>query len=346
MKRGIEDLLMCTKIQQRNLGIDFIKYIGAFMVICIHSSSPGIAMIKPFTRFAVPVFFMITGYYTQQREHVCKQLRKAVTLFLSCNALYFGYQLLQNIGSWVGYFMWLANAKAWVEFLLFNQSPFWGHLWYLGAHLYVLWIIHRVDERIGRRKIYFLIPVLLTFNLILGNYSFLLFRQAFPTCVSRNFLFTGLPFFLLGDYIRRNGSALSNSKLMMGIVLSAVGTHLENMLLPEDEMLFTKDLFISTVFLSYFLFVYVIRNEKLFSNRLLSFVATLGKRYSLSIYVFHLMIQSILSDFVNSVGSRFPEAAVIYECGEPIILLVVSTIFAWILDIVTKRIKASQMQSV
>ena len=52
-------------LENRNNNLDILKTICAFLVICIHIPFPGSvgAIITPLARIAVPIFFMITGYF-------------------------------------------------------------------------------------------------------------------------------------------------------------------------------------------------------------------------------------------------------------------------------------------
>ena len=55
-----------TPKNMRNYSIDTLKFICAFLVIFIHTPQPDVyyIAITPISRCAVPIFFMISGYYT------------------------------------------------------------------------------------------------------------------------------------------------------------------------------------------------------------------------------------------------------------------------------------------
>ena len=51
---------------QRNQNIDFFKGIACILIVFIHAPFPeffGDYIIKPIARFAVPFFFMVSGYF-------------------------------------------------------------------------------------------------------------------------------------------------------------------------------------------------------------------------------------------------------------------------------------------
>ena len=74
----------------RNYGLDLLKAICAFMVVSIHSPFPGLLgdIFIPLARIAVPIFFMITGYYyshTKEHKKEKKQIIKLLKLCVSAN---------------------------------------------------------------------------------------------------------------------------------------------------------------------------------------------------------------------------------------------------------------------
>lgn len=54
--------------KKRIYSLDYLKYIACFLVIIIHMDiSPTLELwISPFLRIAVPIFFMITGFFYNQ----------------------------------------------------------------------------------------------------------------------------------------------------------------------------------------------------------------------------------------------------------------------------------------
>lgn len=67
--------------QSRADNIDILKALCAFLIVCIHVPFPGKvgAYFTTLTRVAVPVFFMITGYFysdTVARHKEKRQIQK------------------------------------------------------------------------------------------------------------------------------------------------------------------------------------------------------------------------------------------------------------------------------
>ena len=62
---------------KRHDGLDFAKFLCSYMVISIHMSYFGKSYIEPLSRFAVPLFFMITGYFYSSIKQKTKSLHKS-----------------------------------------------------------------------------------------------------------------------------------------------------------------------------------------------------------------------------------------------------------------------------
>lgn len=151
---------------------------------------------------------MITGYFysdTVARHKEERQIRKIFFLVVEANAIFFIWNIALGIlrrDSMVTYVQEIFTGKSILKFLVLNESPLAGHLWYLGAILYVLVIVLLVDKLKSRKALYCLTPVLLIADLVFGKYSLLIFHREFPYILVRNFLCVGIPYFCIGNLIR------------------------------------------------------------------------------------------------------------------------------------------------
>ena len=156
------------KTKNRVDNIDVLKAICAFGVVCIHVPFPGTIgeYFTTLTRIAVPIFFMITGYFypnVERSSGKIKQIKKILILMIKANLIYFLWNIVyaaigQNIEFYLKDTFTLKNLR---DFLLFNESPLREHLWYLGAIFYVLVIAFVVDRLKCRKLLYILTPILL-----------------------------------------------------------------------------------------------------------------------------------------------------------------------------------------
>ncbi len=203
--------------QIRYDNVDVLKSICSLLVICIHIKYADAeigAYIKAVSGIAVPIFFMITGFfYTQSSAKGAKpQIIKILKLYLQANVLFFLFGIFTSVFGMIGkignidhvldYLTKTVTIENVEHFILYNESPFSQHLWYLGAILYVLVIALHCDKQPKFWKLlYILTPLLILGNHSLGKYSHHMFGKQLPTYMIRNFLFRGIPYFCIGKLI-------------------------------------------------------------------------------------------------------------------------------------------------
>lgn len=106
--------------------------------------------------------------------------------------------------------------------------------------------------------------------------------------LTRNFLFTGLPFFLIGGYIayKRETFEKTNKKCMVAAVLVFMVTSLlESYFLSRNNLTANKNLYISTIPLTICLFTLFQFHVKIKEN----LFTRIGRDDSLYIYIFHIV---------------------------------------------------------
>ena len=334
-----------TDSKKRYDGLDFAKFLCAFMVIAIHVTYFGKEYIDSLATFAVPVFFMITGYFyssAQKHRREGAQIKKVAGLLLLSNLLYFVWKIVkcilqhESIGE---YLCSLRNLKPWLEFVFLNESVFSGHLWYLGALLYVLVIILLVDKYSNRKKLYKFIPLLLTVNVLFGSYSVLTVGVRLPHIWTRNFLLCGLPFFLLGDAAREKGGKATDSQLIAVAVFSAAAIMAETVLLRSTGEQFNGDLFAATPFLAYSLFALFVKNSRISDVPLLFHIAQLGRNTATLTYIIHPIAILIVGKIITLLGAYIPFLRTVYFYTAPLVILILCTLFACFYHEITKKLR-------
>ena len=284
----------------RQAALDVVKCMAALLVVDIHAGVPGPAggYLNAFARIAVPLFFMITGYFyptLATRGRLKGYLRKLLlwtvgvsTFFLLFNGLLsFRNDALPELADqWFGW-------KPLLSWLLVNNCPFGGHLWYFYAILYVLAILVIVDRLRLRSWLYRLLPLLL-----LGNY---LLSFTTHLTVYRNFLFTGLPYVLLGCLIRENEQKAvsllpSGRKAVYGILSLCFLLGVELILYKLLDAQFPRDHYLLTFPLATSIFLLALRHPSTGAG---SVFARIGQVYSPYIYMFHPLIITCLSHYLS-----------------------------------------------
>ncbi len=330
----------------RNHGLDFLKAISTFMVVCIHAPFPGIVgtIIIPLTRMAVPLFFMITGYYyssTKERNHVNKQFYKILQLFIGANLLYFLWKLViicfKNSSITIELTK-MFSVKSILKFILLNESPFGAHLWYLGAILYVLLIVLLFEKKWNREKLYPIVPFLLVADLVFGKYSLLLFGQTIPYILVRNFLCVGLPYFLIGDWLYTHSITIRPGKARMYICVFTFTTLIERTLLGVFSLNAERDHYISTTFLAVFTFLLALQHENVYANKGLSVLSSVGAKLSTNIYILHPIVITVVAKVIVYVSHHLPFIDVCYAYVAPFVIFTITATASWLLLVITKNI--------
>ncbi len=246
--------------------------------------------LEPLLRTAVPVFFIITGYflYSSDRSiaiaHCKKALRKLSILFLWSNALYFAWNLalyFRNghfpIGSW----------RDVVSFLVFGDSLCYA-LWYLTACLQTLFVFWAALKFRMERWLYPVIPAGLLFALLFGRYCIIDHPLSFPFI--RNAFTTGMPCFLLGWLTHRYADRLMTYRIELALFVSAGLYYAEYLLIPMPP----SDLFAMTVPTALLLFLCALKHKDAGAGSLLEWI---GRDHSTNIYVLHLLVWPLFYHF-------------------------------------------------
>lgn len=329
---------------KRNRNLDVVKLICAFLVVCIHLPFPGTVgtVILTLARVAVPVFFMITGFFyrtVKENGREKAQILKVLKLTVIANVLYFLWGILLSFLTTgpAQYVHQTINGKTIFNFLVLNDSPFGLHLWYLSSLLVALVILYFLGKNPKLFRLsYGLIPILLLGDLVLGKYSLLLFGREFNLLLVRNFLFVGLPYLLLGAFLSEKTERLEKIfgkrqwLLALCVVLFAATSLLERGLLSAAGANAARDHYFSTTFLACSVFILAITAPDVKANNLL---AKLGKSTATEIYIYHLIVKDVLAILLTGVlGGLYPWI-------RPICVFVASLLFALVLKTVTGRLK-------
>ena len=269
---------------------------------------------------------MISGYF-YRKEKAVGRIKKILSLFIEANLLYVAWSLLYGVVS--GNYP-AVGIKAALKFILLNVSPFGYHLWYLGAILYVLIVVYVADKIGMRRVLYYLIPLFILTDLVLGKYSLLIFGREFPYILVRNWLFTGIPFFAIGMLMREKPRFRIG---WWGIPVFMVTTILERYLLVANDLNATRDQYISTTFLAIAVFSFALDYKGKVSEK----IARLGQECSTWIYIIHPIFITCYGYVVRRIGLES-----IWDYIGTIVVFITSLIFVKIVIEGKKRITCAR----
>lgn len=271
----------------RKESFDFLKFFLAFLVVVIHTGFTGYAgmRILAFARMAVPLFFMITGYYLPvMSDDKFKRYLIKITYLTVFTSLF--YTLSPHASP--DWFAQTFTMKRIIKWLLLNEFMSVGHLWYFYALLYVLIIIY-FTRKSGKMKIlYMVLPFL-----FLGNYllSFLTHYVCY-----RNFLFLGLPYVLLGYLFRNYENRIldifhKSRPLILWFVVTCISLCVELFVYKLAGLKIVRDHYLSTLPMVACAFTLVLRNPHYGAGCFFAFV---GKNYSAYIYIMHIFVIGLL----------------------------------------------------
>lgn len=334
-------------------GLDLLKSICALLVVCIHAPVSGEIgnCLTAISRIAVPIFLMISGYFYNNHTTIDEdyaQIKRILYLVVFSNLVYLLFNIVISIiksgfSGLYNYFQTTLTVKNAITMFLLNESPFGGHLWYLGCVLYVL-LIYSISKKYIRNYknvFYFITPILLIVDLVLGKYSILIFgKELVPYIVLRNFMFVGIPYFTIGVFISSNTSTITDWK--MKSLKTKIGLSLTIFFLYVLEFCFTysnnligvRDHYINTTLLSISLFFLFLDNEWNKTNKY-NLAKLIGRHFSQYIYIYH----PLFIVFLNKFFVRFKLLENFYSLFKPIIIFSVTFIILYIISFFQNRIK-------
>lgn len=319
--------------KSRNKGLDILKIFCILFIILLHTQALKESFsinLVPICRFAVPCFFMITGFFYDdvvKRGNEVKQIKKILILILFINSVLILLNVISIIYSGDSVFEWIVSCfskKNLFKLLVFNEDLINGHfgsdhIWYLNALLYVLVIAYVLRKINLFRIIYFLTLALLLCGLVLEFFSPQIFGARFGDgeryYLYRNFLTVGIPYFSIGSLLNHckieklkkyNILMLFASVLLLGFSFVEFKIELFCGLSSSGEF------FILTPVYSVGIFVFF---HNLFEGKDLNILgkiaAFLGERYVVWVYLFHLPVMVLVEDILEVFGFLYPNKIIV-----------------------------------
>lgn len=277
--------------------ISLLKGICAILVVLIHSHLFGKICLVPVYRCAVPIFYMISGYFMMGENGLWKKgkikgyLRKMVSIWIAVDTIYIlSIAIVFNECS--PFYEKGINAYSLLQTIsleIFFGGQFCLPLWYITAYVWTLVIIRYLGNRlsISPPLCLTIIVGLLCLNLLLGSYDFLLPFHPWQPFSNINVFTTALPFVMLGGFIKLHFHTLHGifTKPTARLCLIAL-SYLEVAALwvvgSKDGDVFIMTPFLSMAILAWFISHPTFGKGSCFTN--------IGKEYSLNIYLLHFII--------------------------------------------------------
>ena len=323
--------------RNRNNTLDIIKLAASYMVVFIHIlfyGEIGIA-VDALARFAVPLFFLVSGYYSYNipPEKIKLRIVHLIKLLIFAVLVYTGYDILQlflaqDIDGIGQYFSRYFNPRVLKKFFLYNVPVHTEHLWYLLASIYVYLVfcvstaLHISDKLIAAASV-----MLLILHLFLGEFLSFLDIQI-TRYLLRNFLLMGIPFFGLGILAKKHRHKLLKLPDRF-IIISAIIGVLETVL--SRHFFVENEFYVGTLFLLFSLTVLFIKYPNIKFPPILIALS----ECSTYIYILHPMIVSVFADIYAMLGIN--NSSVAFQMVQPLVVCVFSTVIAYAFVKLTKH---------
>lgn len=277
-------------MKTENTTLHAFKALACFSIVSLHFLLPGQfgVFYQIVARFAVPFFMMLSGYFSFNISRDKVKYRLKQMLLLTAASMIF-YTIVHFVNLLLTREltekMAAIDLSDFADFFLFNSprdligsaaTP----TWYLLAisYIYTLYLVfykhfHRLTS-LGVSLFLLVLAFCIEFNTDSEFYY-------------RNFLFMGLPFFILGMQFAKHRDRILAYDLS-SVRKWAIGLGIAGLILLEYCFMGTEyDLYPSTLFSSSAIFFYAIRNGSDIDIPILNNIA---KRYATMIYIIHPFI--------------------------------------------------------
>ncbi len=322
---------------QKNNTLELLKLLASYMVVFIHIlfyGKPG-DIVETLARFAVPFFFLVSGYYSYQIT--CKKIKKRIINILNllvlsavcCTLFEILFLLKYNMDGLIELFNKYTDLSTYINLLVFNLPIVSGHLWYLFAALYVYVIFYFVTKfHVNEKVIFTISPFLLLLQLLLGE-GLAVFGIVLPVHFVRNFALMGIPFFALGLFVKKYEHkirSIPHCMIWVFVIPGALESIVSRLFFGPNELYIGSLLVLAAIVCVFIKYADV---------KYPSFLTAL-EGCSTYIYIFHIVISKAIGIMYGVLGIDI-YSSVILENLHPIVVCVSSTVFAYLFVKILKK---------
>lgn len=286
----------------RNQTLDIFKFVASFAVVCIHYMFYGTAgdIVKALSRFAVPFFFAVAGYfaYGNPSKKIKHKAKHILTIYLCSFLLYFCYSAFKYIlsnNTLTEYFLSYANKESILNFFVLNQTVSSAHLWFLPALVYCYLIYYVIRNKMPENVIVIISLILMVLYLI-AEEILPIFAVQLPIYVYGNVLFRAFPCFALG-FAAKKYKLTVHKRVSIGACLAILVFGIVETI--ASVLLFGNSItYFGSILMTIALLLLAIKLECRTYHKTIAKVSG----YSIYIYVFHVAIGGTLQtllDYLN-----------------------------------------------
>ncbi len=315
-------------------GIDWFRFIAAFLVIAIHTSPllsyseiGDFILTRIIGRIGVPFFIMTSGFflisrYTYNADKLISFIKKTTCIYVISIIIYI------PINIYNGYFNMDNLLTNIIKDILFDGTMY--HLWYIPASIMGAIIAWFIVKKLGFKRALLITSILYVIGLFGDSYYGIIEKipmlKTLYNCLfeisdyTRNGIFFAPVFFVLGGIIADNSIRISLKNSIIGFVISLLMMFCEGMLLHRFGLQRHDSMYIMLLPCMYFLF-----NALTFwkGSRIL-----LLRTSALIIYIIHPMVIVVIRMFAKifNVQEYLIENSIIHYLAVSIISVATSII--------------------
>ncbi len=347
-------------LAQKNNGnstLYFFQGIASILVVLIHIPFPGVIGIffTSLARFAVPLFYMVSGYTLYQyietdiyRAKVSKRIKRNAWITVVGILVYFLFDIAKCVirqESITEYLMGVVSPDKILLFLFFGIIPISSAqiLWFIYGLVCIYVILYFFMPK--KKNIYR--------NAIVSLAIMVLFFIGKIICTALNIRFFGID--LSMDFIYGNWIVIGFTSVTIGIALRKFVddypkivknvrrySHIVSILciILNFLLCFILDRLIG-MYLSYTVFtlildfmIFILATEDRLSQR--NLMSTIGREHSRNIYLWHPIFISITNYALIAVGLEEKTLAL---WGQPVVVIVATIVLSLVLCFASKLIK-------
>lgn len=207
----------------RNQSMDCYKMIASILVVFLHVNFPEKfdGYVQCFAKFAIPVFFAISGYfnYGADQHSLTRRLKHLLRLYLIiiiANLIWGCFVTEYNSGSTIAFLRtYFPEPEEFATWLFLQMPPRSGHLWYLSAACVAYVILRAYVRFFGKKPIDYRPLYIISFCMFAFYFTFgaigPIIGVDFPFQLYRNGYLWALPMFTLGIFIHEHQEQILNN---------------------------------------------------------------------------------------------------------------------------------------
>ena len=269
------------KEKTRKYGLDFLKGFAACFVVFMHARFPDVfgEYIAKIGTFAVPVFFMTSGYfsYNAPKSKILKSIKRTTTYLIVAyllNLIRILVELGFDMGAVSSYFKTVIfTASHMIKFIILSHSLISGVAWFLISLL----VCYVLKYLLGKNLRY-----LGYLGIIVGVVGVLPPVSGYIGLPINNPWINGIPFFVIGELLCVHYDLINQKMSNMALVLLSIA----GFFLIILSCYYGKQWwYIGTLLLSPSLFVLFSRMDMKFNRFCL-----MGSTYAFFIYIVHPLV--------------------------------------------------------